>query len=85
MFEALRLQIPNAILFRNLNCAGLIGNFADTRNLDAVNSLWQTHHVIRAHRKQQLEIFPAMQCQRQRVKRTTATKFAYIFIDGNLR
>ena len=72
MFEPPGPQIPHPILFRNANCAGLIGYFANAIDRYAVDSFWQPVHIIRPKGEQQLEIFATMQGQHEWIKRPSA-------------
>ena len=81
MFETLRLQIPNSILFRYSNLAGLIGDFANPGDVYTVDSLGQPGQVIRPHGEQQLEVFAAMKSEHQRIEGAAAAQLAYVSID----
>ena len=78
MFEPPRLQIPNPILFRDANFAGLIGDFANARDSYTVDPLWQPGHVIGPNGEQQFEVLATMQGQHQRIECASAAQLDYI-------
>src|SRR6266436_1447616 len=85
MFEALRPQIPNPILFRNADFPRLISNFANARDLYTVHSFWQPRHVIGPDSEKQFEILAPMQGQHQRIQRAPAAEPDYIPVDWQRR
>lgn len=81
MLKAFRGQIPLAVLLANANRARLGGDFADVRNRNAINSLWQARSVLRRDCEEQFEVFTAVQCQRERIERASPAELNNIFIE----
>src|SRR6267154_978864 len=85
MIKALRLQVPNTILFGNANLTGLVGNLTNLRNRDTVYRLWQSRDLICGDGKQEFEVFAAVERQQKRVQCAAATESGDERIDGKAR
>ena len=81
MLPAAGLEFPGSGALRDRNTFAGIRYFADTFDLDAIDTTRQPRNVFWFYREEQLEIFTTVQRELQRIERATATQFRHIIVD----